>query len=201
MRKLMDAKRIRALIVLPLLVGAAPLAASAQETPTQPAAESAMPASPQETPANSAAESATPGPAESPAVSARAEEAKSDAMPAPAPTAETEAPANAAAPKPETAAAERAEETMVPTAVAAQDLIGKPVMAADGKSVGKVTAVKAGQSGELIAVHIETGGFFGLWTTLREVPAGEFTPTTEGIQLRLASNEIETLSKVEVPKG
>ncbi len=181
MKKSMDAKRFGALVVLPFLIGAAPLAASAEETLTQPAAQSAM-----------------PGAVESPAVAAPATAEKPEAVLAPEPTATSKAADQTST---GSAAAKPADVDTVPPAVAAQDLIGKPVKAADGKSIGKVTAVKAGSSGELLAVHIETGGYFGFWTTLREVPAGEFTPTSDGIQLRLASNEIENLSKIETPKG
>ncbi len=160
MKKSMDAKRFGALIVLPLLIGAAPLAASAEET-LKP----------------SGTEAQAPVTLEAPAVS--------------------EQPVREAAPGVQ---APQATEAM-PDGVASEDLIGKPVMAADGKSVGTVAAIKSDQEGKLVSVHIETGGLFGFGAKLREVPAGEFTRTEEGIQLRLASNEIDKLGEVEPPKG
>lgn len=177
MKNSMHTKRAAALVLLPVMMGAAPFVASAEETLKQPA----------------------PVVIEAPNSVAPDAGATPDAVLAPDAGTPAVEPAPEGAVDPRDQAAKDAPAA--PAGEAAETLLGKPVMAADGKSIGTVAAVKSDENGALLALHIETGGVLGFGTTLREVPAGEFTETGDGIQLRLASNEIESLSEVKQPKG
>ncbi|MCH9806215.1 MAG: PRC-barrel domain-containing protein [Alphaproteobacteria bacterium] len=175
MKKSMDAKRFGALVVLPLFIGAAPLAATAQETLQTPDQQMNAPADLR--PDAELRGSPRPDGERTP-----------DAVLAP----DAVQPADRATPE---------QAATDPGAGRPEELIGKPVMAADGKSVGTVAAIKSDHAGKLVSVHIETGGVFGFGAKLREVPVSEFIRTPQGIELRLASNEIEQLGEVEPPKG
>lgn len=82
-------------------------------------------------------------------------------------------------------------------AVAAEDLLGRKVVAADGKPVGQVDAVKADEQGRIQELHVKTGGFFGFGAKMRILTPEVFVETPEAIQLRVASSEINTLPLVE----
>ncbi|MEL7048528.1 MAG: PRC-barrel domain-containing protein [Pseudomonadota bacterium] len=87
---------------------------------------------------------------------------------------------------------------------ATDDLVGRKVIAADGKSVGKVAAVKSDDAGRVMELHVKTGGFLGFGAVTRVLTPDVFVETPEAIQLRVAStdiNQLPELSKIEAPKS
>ncbi|MEO1282287.1 MAG: PRC-barrel domain-containing protein [Pseudomonadota bacterium] len=90
-----------------------------------------------------------------------------------------------------------AEGDATKSAVAGDDLIGRNVVAADGKSVGEVAAVKADDAGRVKELHIKTGGFLGFGAKTRVLTPEVFVETPEAIQLRVASTDLNQLPELE----
>jgi sporulation protein YlmC with PRC-barrel domain len=151
MMKLQTQRVLYALAILAVL----PLAASAQQTTTEPAPGAAPPekiAPPRTEPDPDAAPPAAKAPAVKP----------SDA----------------------------------PAGATAQDLVGLNVFSSDGTRVGEVRAVNTGGSGDIVALHIRTGGFLGFGGRIVAIPHGKFIRSGQSIRLDLDSDEVTGLPEV-----
>jgi sporulation protein YlmC with PRC-barrel domain len=145
----------RILYVLLLILVALPLAASAQQTPNEPAPGAAPP------------DKFTPPKAE--------------------PGAETSPPA----PKPPAI-----NPSEAPAAPTARDLVGLSVFSSDGTRVGDVRAVNTDSSGDIVALHVRTGGFLGFGGRIVAIPQGKFIRSGQSIRLDLDSDEVTGLPEV-----
>jgi sporulation protein YlmC with PRC-barrel domain len=138
------------------IVGALPLAASAQQAPSQPQPE--------------------PPPAAAPAPSRT--QPSPDVVP----------------PAPKAPAVKPSEAPATPTA---QDLVGLNVFSSDGTRVGEVRAVNTASSGDIVALHIRTGGFLGFGGRIVAIPQGKFMRSGQSIRLDLDSDEVTGLPEVK----
>ncbi|HEY1246592.1 MAG TPA: PRC-barrel domain-containing protein, partial [Hyphomicrobiaceae bacterium] len=90
-----------------------------------------------------------------------------------------------AAPEPPKAPAVRPSE-----APAAQSLVGLNVFSADGTRVGEVRSVATGPKGEIVALHIRTGGFLGFGGRIVAIPEGKFIRSGQSIRLDLDADDV-----------
>lgn len=80
---------------------------------------------------------------------------------------------------------------------AAQDLVGLNVFSADGTRIGEVRAVNTGPSGDIVALHIRTGGFLGFGGRIVAIPQGKFIRSGQSIRLDLDSDQVTGLPEVK----
>jgi hypothetical protein len=80
---------------------------------------------------------------------------------------------------------------------ASQNLIGLNVFSADGTRVGEVRSVSTGPAGDVIALHIRTGGFLGFGGRIVAIPGGKFIRSGQSIRLDLDSDEVAGLPEVK----
>jgi sporulation protein YlmC with PRC-barrel domain len=114
------------------------------------------------------------------------------AVPHPGPPGPKAEPGPEAAPVPPKAPAVRPSE-----APAAQSLVGLNVFSADGTRVGEVRSVATGPKGEIVALHIRTGGFLGFGGRIVAIPEGKFIRSGQSIRLDLDSDEVTGLPEVK----
>jgi hypothetical protein len=110
---------------------------------------------------------------------------------APHPGAKAE-PSPQAAPEPPKAPAVRPSE-----APAAQSLVGLNVFSADGTRVGEVRSVATGPKGEIVALHIRTGGFLGFGGRIVAIPEGKFIRSGQSVRLDLDADDVAGLPEVK----
>ena len=84
-----------------------------------------------------------------------------------------------------------------PAAPVAQDVVGLNVFSADGTRVGEVRSVNTGPSGDIVALHIRTGGFLGFGGRIVAIPQGKFIRSGQSIRLDLDSDEVTGLPEVK----
>ena len=84
-----------------------------------------------------------------------------------------------------------------PATTAEKDLVGLDVFSSDGTRVGDVRAVSTGPSGDVVALHIKTGGFLGFGGRIVAVPQGRFTRAGRSVRLDLDSGQVSELPEVK----
>jgi hypothetical protein len=82
-------------------------------------------------------------------------------------------------------------------APAEQSFIGLNVFSADGTRVGEVKSVNTGPGGDVVGLHIRTGGFLGFGGRIVAVPEGRFIRSGQSIRLDLDADQVETLPEVK----
>jgi hypothetical protein len=97
-------------------------------------------------------------------------------------------------PPPKAPAVKPSEAPASPTA---QDLVGLYVFSSDGTRIGEVRAVNTGSSGDIVALHIRTGGFLGFGGRIVAIPQGKFMRSGQSIRLDLDSDEVTGLPEVK----
>jgi sporulation protein YlmC with PRC-barrel domain len=123
-------------------------------------------------------------------------EAPAAARPAPPGTPPTTEPgADVVPPSPKAPAVRPSTEA--PAAPTAQDLVGLNVFSSDGTRIGEVRAVNTGSSGDIVALHIRTGGFLGFGGRIVAIPQGKFMRSGQSIRLDLDSDEVSGLPEVK----
>src|SRR5262245_54062077 len=75
-----------------------------------------------------------------------------------------------------------------PAALPDQSLVGLDVFSSDGTRVGDVRAMSTGPGGEIVALHVRTGGFLGFGGRVVAIPQGRFTRSGKSIWLELDSD-------------
>ena len=84
-----------------------------------------------------------------------------------------------------------------PATTPEKDLVGLDVFSSDGTRVGDVRAVSTGPSGDVVALHIKTGGFLGFGGRIVAVPQGRFTRAGRSVRLDLDSGQVSELPEVK----
>lgn len=107
-----------------------------------------------------------------------------------------------AAPEPAPQAPQPPKEPAVkpseaPGAQGPQALIGLNVYSSDGTRVGEVRSVATGPNGDIVALHIRTGGFLGFGGRIVAVPGGKFIKSGQSIRLDLDSDQVSDLPQVK----
>jgi hypothetical protein len=105
------------------------------------------------------------------------------------------APAPGAAPAPAKPPAIKPSEA--PTESPARSLLGLDVFSSDGSRIGSVRSVRTGPSGNLVALHVRTGGFLGFGGRTVAIPEGRFTHTGQSIRLDLNADQVNDLPEVK----
>jgi hypothetical protein len=82
-------------------------------------------------------------------------------------------------------------------APAAQSLVGLNVFSADGTRVGEVRSVATGSKGEIVALHIRTGGFLGFGGRIVAIPEGKFIRSGQSVRLDLDADDVAGLPEVK----
>jgi sporulation protein YlmC with PRC-barrel domain len=108
------------------------------------------------------------------------------------PRTEPDPPRSEMAPPPSKAPAVKPSE-----APAAQDLVGLNVFSADGTRIGEVRGVNTDPSGDIVALHIRTGGFLGFGGRIVAIPQGKFIRSGQSIRLDLDSDQVTGLPEVK----
>jgi sporulation protein YlmC with PRC-barrel domain len=78
-----------------------------------------------------------------------------------------------------------------------ESLVGLDVFSSDGTRVGEVRAVSTGPGGDVVALHVRTGGFLGFGGRTVAVPQGRFSRTGQSVRLDLNSDQISGLPDVK----
>src|SRR5262245_56626636 len=86
---------------------------------------------------------------------------------------------------PPTAKPPAVKPSEAPAAVPEQSLVGLDVFSSDGTRVGDVRATSTGPGGEIVALHVRTGGFLGFGGRVVAIPQGRFTRSGKSIRLEL----------------
>jgi sporulation protein YlmC with PRC-barrel domain len=97
-------------------------------------------------------------------------------------------------PSPKPPAVKPSEAPATPTA---QDLVGLNVFSSDGTRIGEVRAVNTGTSGDIVALHIRTGGFLGFGGRIVAIPQGKFIRSGQSIRVDLDSDAVTGLPEVK----
>jgi hypothetical protein len=82
-------------------------------------------------------------------------------------------------------------------APAAQGLVGLNVFSADGTRVGEVQSVDTGPNGEIVVLHVRTGGFLGFGGKVVAVPEGRFMRSGQSVRLDFDADQIDVLPTVK----
>jgi hypothetical protein len=70
------------------------------------------------------------------------------------------------------------------------------VFSADGTRVGDVKSVDTGPGGNVVALHVRTGGFLGFGGRIVAIPGGKFIRSGQSIRIDLDSDEVSGLPEV-----
>jgi len=89
------------------------------------------------------------------------------------------------------------EAPAAPGAPVARDLVGLNAFSSDGTRVGEVRAVNTGANGDIVALHIRTGGFLGFGGRIVAIPQGKFIRSGQSVRLDLDSEEVTGLPEVK----
>ena len=84
-----------------------------------------------------------------------------------------------------------------PAAQPAQSLVGLDVFSSDGTRVGEVRSVNTGPGGDIVSLHVRTGGFLGFGGRIVAIPEGKFIRTGQSVRLDLNSDEVTGLPEVK----
>lgn len=109
-------------------------------------------------------------------------------------------PVTAPAPGPQTSPAPPRQKPKAaqPSQVqAGHDLVGLSVFSSDGTRVGDVRSVSTAASGNVVALHIKTGGFLGFGGRIVAIPGGAFAKKGPDIRLNLSAEEVDNLPDVK----
>jgi hypothetical protein len=90
-----------------------------------------------------------------------------------------------------------ADAPAAPGTPVGQDLVGLNVFSSDGTRVGEVRAVNTGANGDIVALHIRTGGFLGFGGRIVAIPQGKFIRSGQSVRLDLDSEEVTGLPEVK----
>ena len=82
-------------------------------------------------------------------------------------------------------------------APAGQGLVGLNVFSADGTRVGEVQSVDTGPNGDIVALHVRTGGFLGFGGKVVAVPEGRFMRSGQSVRLDFDADQIDSLPTVK----
>ena len=93
--------------------------------------------------------------------------------------------------------AEAPAAPVAPGTPVGQDLVGLNVFSSDGTRVGEVRAVNTGANGDIVALHIRTGGFLGFGGRIVAIPQGKFIRSGQSVRLDLDSEEVTGLPEVK----
>jgi hypothetical protein len=74
--------------------------------------------------------------------------------------------------------------------------VGLDVFSSDGIRVGEVRAVDTGPSGDIVTLHMYTGGFLGFGGRIVAIPQGKFMRSGQSVRLDLDSDEVTGLPEV-----
>jgi hypothetical protein len=83
-----------------------------------------------------------------------------------------------------------------PIATPEQSMVGLDVFTADGTRIGDVRGMSTGPGGEVVTLHVRTGGFLGFGGRIVAVPQGRFTRTGQIVRLDLDSDQVSGLPEV-----
>jgi hypothetical protein len=84
-----------------------------------------------------------------------------------------------------------------PAETAEKNLVGLDVFSSDGTRVGEVRAVSTSAGGDVVALHVRTGGFLGFGGRTVVIPHGHFTRTGRSVRLSLDSAQLGALPEVK----
>lgn len=84
-----------------------------------------------------------------------------------------------------------------PAARTGQDLVGLLVFSSDGTRVGEVRSVNTGRDGQIVSLHVRTGGFLGFGGRIVAIPEGKFFRSGQSVRLDLDSDEVTGLPEVK----
>lgn len=84
-----------------------------------------------------------------------------------------------------------------PAETADKDLVGLDVFSSDGTRVGEVRAAKTSPGGDIVQLHVRTGGFLGFGGRTVAIPQGRFTRTGRTVRLNLDSDQVNGLPEVK----
>jgi hypothetical protein len=77
----------------------------------------------------------------------------------------------------------------------ASELIGGPVLSADGEEVGEVAAVTLEPDGEVSEIRIATGALLGLGEVTVVLPQGSYITLRGALVLRLSAAQVRQLPR------
>ena len=77
-----------------------------------------------------------------------------------------------------------------------QSLVGLVVFSSDGTRVGEVRSVSTGPAGDIVSLHVRTGGFLGFGGRIVAIPQGKFIRSGQSIRLDFDSDEVKRLPEV-----
>jgi hypothetical protein len=112
--------------------------------------------------------------------------------PAPVPTPMTEQQV-----KPPAAGSEKVSAGLILTEDQANDWVGKPVYANDGKRIGDVAAFERGADDVVAEMHADIGGFLGLGETRVKLTPTQFELKDDRVIIDMTSEQAKDLPKVE----
>jgi len=81
----------------------------------------------------------------------------------------------------------------------AAELIGAPVLAADGPEIGAVADISFDEEGQPNRLRITTGQVLGLGTRTLEIPRGTYTTLRGAVVLELPAEAVKTFSELAEP--
>ena len=101
------------------------------------------------------------------------------------------------APGPQTAPAPQKPAAPPSETPAGHDLVGLSVFSSDASRVGEVRAVSTGTDGNVIAIHVRTGGFLGFGSRIVAVPEGKFSRGGQSLKLNLSAKQVGKLPEIK----
>jgi sporulation protein YlmC with PRC-barrel domain len=75
--------------------------------------------------------------------------------------------------------------------------VGLSVFSSDGTRVGEVKSIDTGPRGDIVALHIRTGGFLGFGGRIVAIPEGRFIRSGQSIRLDLDSDQVSELPEIK----
>jgi hypothetical protein len=75
--------------------------------------------------------------------------------------------------------------------------VGLVVFSSDGTRVGEVRSVHTGPRGDIVSLHVRTGGFLGFGGRIVAIPEGKFIRSGHSIRLDLDSDAVTGLPDVK----
>lgn len=75
----------------------------------------------------------------------------------------------------------------------ASELKGQAVYSSDGEKVGEVAEVNEGSGGNVDSIHVDVGEFLGIGSKTVKVRSGQFTQSSDRVELTMEASEVESL--------
>lgn len=114
----------------------------------------------------------------------------------PAQTEPTSPPGSETGPK-ATPTPKAVQPSETPAGATTQDLVGLDVFSSDGTRVGEVRSVNTGPGGNVVALHVQTGGFLGFGGRTIAIPGEKFKRKGESVRLDLEAQQVDELPDVK----